>query len=83
MSVNGKPNEGDVYLDEDGYLVGVLKNSNGCWHRFYIGTDKKGATMWIGEAAPDAFIAKPLKYVLNIRELLISVRKELQDEPSS
>lgn len=81
MSANGKPDEGDVHLDPDGYLVCYLKNSNGCWYRLYIGSEHKGNTMWLSDANTDV-IASGNK-LLNIKELLISVRKELQDESSS
>jgi hypothetical protein len=81
MSVNGKPNEGDVYLEEDGYIVCYLKNSNKCWYRLYLGPEHKGDSMWLSDANTDAITRG--KKLMNIKELLISVRKELQDEPSS
>ena len=80
MSVNGKPDEGDVYLEEDGYMVCHLKNTNGCWYRLYLGPDSKGNTMWLSDASTAAYCKGDP--VMNIKELLISVRKELQDEPS-
>jgi hypothetical protein len=81
MSVNGKPNDGDVYLDKDGYMVGYLKNVNGCWYRLYLGPESKGNNMWIGDPSPEQYTSG--EYVMNIKELLNSVRKELQDESSS
>jgi hypothetical protein len=81
MSVNGKPNEGDVHLDPDGYMVCYLKNVNGCWYRLYLGPESKGSTMWLSDASSDVHCIG--KYVMNIKQLLISVRKELQDESSS
>jgi hypothetical protein len=81
MSVNGKPNEGDVYLDTDGYMVCHLKNANQCWYRLYLGPESKGDTMWLSDANTDAITRG--KKLMNIKELLISVRKELQDESSS
>jgi hypothetical protein len=81
MSVNGKPNEGDVHLDTDGYMVCYLKNANGCWYRLYLGPESKGDTMWLSDASKDAYCSG--ENVMNIKDLLLSVRKELQDEPSS
>jgi hypothetical protein len=80
MSVNGKPNEGDVYLEDDGYMVTYLKNSGGCWYRLYLAPAAKGDTTWVSDAVLDVY-AKG-EHVMNIVQLLLSVRKELQDEPS-
>ena len=81
MSVNGKPNEGDVYLEKDGYMVCHLKNVNGCWYRLYLGPESKGDYMWLSDASTESYCSgEPL---MNIKQLLISVRKELQDESSS
>jgi hypothetical protein len=81
MSVNGKPNDGDVYLDKDGYMVGYLKNLNGCWYRLYLGPEGKGDGMWLSDSSTEAYCSGEL--IMNIKQLLISVRKELQDESSS
>jgi hypothetical protein len=81
MSVNGKPSEGDVHLDKDGYLVCYLKNSNGCWYRLYLAPESKHNTMWLTGAYPEVFTQG--EKILNIKDLLNSVRKELQDESSS
>jgi hypothetical protein len=81
MSVNGKPNEGDVYLEKDGYMLCYLKNANGCWYRLYLGPESKGNSMWLSDATTNAYCNGD--HVMNIKELLISVRKELQDESSS
>jgi hypothetical protein len=81
MSVNGKPNEGDVHIDPDGYMLCYLKNINGCWYRVYLGPASKGNTMWLSEASLDAYASG--EKVMNIKDLLISVRKELIDESSS
>ena len=81
MSVNGKPNEGDVHLDTDGYMVCYLQNSRKCWYRLYIGPESKGNTMWLSDASTDAYCSG--ENIMNIKDLLLSVRKELQDESSS
>ena len=81
MLVNGKPSEGDVVLDSDGYLVCYLKNSNGCWYNLYLAAEGKGNTMWLSDAKHDAYAKGTV--LLNIKELLTTVRKELQDESSS
>lgn len=81
MSVNGKPNEGDVYLEKDGYMLCYLKNVNGCWYRLYLGPESKGDTMWLSDASKDAYCSG--ERIMNIKDLLLSVRKELQDESSS
>jgi hypothetical protein len=81
MSVNGKPNEGDVHLDPDGYMVCYLKNVNRCWYRLYIGPESKGNTMWLSDASTEAYCSG--ESIMNIKDLLLSVRKELQDESSS
>jgi hypothetical protein len=81
MSVNGKPNEGDVYQDPDGYMVCYLKNSSGCGYRLYLGPVSKSNQLWLSDANIDAYCSG--MYVMNIKDLLISVRKELQDESSS
>lgn len=81
MSVNGRPDEGDVYLDADGYITGFFKNSNGCWYQLYLSPESKGNTMWLSDAKKDAYAGG--KHMMNIKDLLISIRKELQDESSS
>jgi hypothetical protein len=81
MSVNGKPNEGDVYLDEDGYMVTFLKNSNGCWYRLYLAPEHKGDTIWLSDATSDVYARG--KYVMNILKLLVAVRKDVLDESSN
>ena len=81
MSVNGKPNEGDVYLEKDGYMLCYLKNVHGCWYRLNLGPESRGNSMWLSDARTEAYCSgEPL---MNIKQLLISVRKELQDESSS
>lgn len=81
MSVNGKPNEGDVYLDTDGYMVCYLKNANHCWYMLYLGPESTGDTMWLSGASTEAYCSG--ERIMNIKDLLLSVRKELQDESSS
>lgn len=83
MSVSGKPNEGDVYLDTDGYMLCYLKNSNGCWYKLYLSPEKKGGNMWLNEPSPSIYPSIGYKFVMNIKELLTTIRKELTDESSS
>jgi len=80
MSVNGKPDEGDVYLDADGYMVCHLKNSGGCWYRLYLGPESRGSNFFLSDASTDAYCKGDP--VMNIKELLLAVRKDLKDEPS-
>jgi hypothetical protein len=81
MSVNGKPNEGDVHIDSEGYMLCYLKNSNGCWYKLYLGPASKGDMMWLSEASLEVYPSG--ESIMNIKDLLLSVRKELQDESSS
>jgi hypothetical protein len=81
MSVNGKPNEGDVYLEDDGYMLCYLKNSNSCWYKLYLSPEAKGSNLWLSEPSPSIFSNKGV-FVMNIKDLLLTVRKELKDEPS-
>lgn len=79
MSANGKPNEGDVYITADGNMVCYMQNANGCWYKLYL---TKNGTMFITDPSPDASYFN-YKYVMNMKSLLIQVRKELEDESSS
>jgi hypothetical protein len=81
MSVNGKPDEGDVHLDGDGYMVCYLQNNNKCWYRLYLAPESKGNTMWLSDANTNAYCSG--EKILNLKDLLLTVRKELQDESSS
>jgi len=81
MSVNGKPDEGDVYLDDDGYFVCHLKNTSGCWYKLFLSSDNAGASMFLSGANADTHAFG--KHVLNIKDMLLTIRKELQDESSS
>ena len=80
MSVNGKPDEGDVYLEEDGYMVCHLKNNNGCSYRLYLAPEGEGNTMWLSDASTAAYCKG--EKIMNIKELLLAVREDLKDEPS-
>ena len=83
MSVNGKPNEGDVYIDVDGYLRIYFKNINRVWYDVIISPEENGSHMWITDPKSEVFIHKDNKFVMNVKELLSTVRKELKDESSS
>lgn len=83
MSVNGKPDEGDVYLDKDGYLRIYFKNVSRVWYDVIIAPDEKGGHMWVAEPKLDVYMHDDNKFVMNVLELLIRIRKELKDESSS
>ena len=80
MSVNGKPDEGDVYLEDDGYMVSYLKNTGDCWYKLYLSPSMKDDRLWLSDCCDKVYPNG--KFVLNIRDLLLSIRKDLQDEPS-
>lgn len=83
MSVNGKPNEGDVYVDTDGYLRIYFKNVHRVWYDVLIAPEEKGNHMWVADPKADVFMPPDNKFVMNVKELLITIRKELKDESSS
>lgn len=83
MSVNGKPNEGDVYLDKEGYLRIYFKNVSRAWYDVIIAPEEKGCHMWIAEPKPEVYMHEDSKFVMNIKDLLSTVRKELKDESNS
>ena len=83
MSVNGKPDEGDVYLDVDGYLRIYFKNVNRVWYDVIIAPEEKGNHMWVTDPKAEVFIHKDNKFVMNIKELLKTIIQELKDEPSN
>ena len=80
MSVNGKPNEGDVYLETDGYMRVYCTNSNGVWYDLLL---SKTNHMYVGDARTKPYLPADAKFVMNIKELLISIRQDIQDESSS
>jgi hypothetical protein len=84
MSVNGKPSEikeGDVYLEEDGFMRMYFKNTNGVWYETLFSPTTE--LSWVD--TPKAYPHHPdsAKFVMNVKELLHTVRKEIQDESSS
>ncbi len=83
MSVNGKQDEGNVYLDIDGYMLCYLKNASGCWYKLYLSPEKRGGNMWLSDSSPSIYPNNDYKFVMNIKELLTTIRKELTDESSS
>lgn len=82
MLVNGKPDEGDVYLEDDGYMLCYLTNANNCWYKLYLSPEAKGNNMWLSDPTP-AICHSSGKFVMNIKNLLLSIRKDLQDELSN
>ncbi|CAB4139356.1 hypothetical protein UFOVP337_36 [uncultured Caudovirales phage] len=83
MSVNGKPNEGDVYLDKDGYLRIYFKNIHSVWYDVLIAPEHKDNVMWLAEPKAQVYMHDDNKFVMNVKELLTTIRKELKDESSS
>ena len=83
MSVNGKPNEGDVYLDTDGYIRIYFESIHTVWYAVLISPETKGSHMWIAEPKPEVLIQDNSKFLMNLKELLTTIRKELKDESSS
>ena len=83
MSANGKPNEGDVYLDTDGYIRIYFESVHNVWYDVLISPEHRCNHMWIAEPKPETTIRDGSKFVMNVKELLTTVRKELTDESSS
>lgn len=80
MLVNGKPNNGDVYVDKDGDLRIYCKNTWDAWYPVIITKDH----MWVQEARPMGYdVSKEFKFLLNIRDLLLAIKKDALDEPSN
>jgi hypothetical protein len=80
MSANGKLNNGDVFIDKDGDIRIYAKNTWDAWYPITITKDymfvSEGRTMPNG--VPSEF-----KFLVNLKELLLTVKKEVQDEPSN
>lgn len=83
MSVSGKPSEGDVVLEKDGYVRIYLTNSNGVWYHLYLSPEHKGEHMWVSEPRTAPLSNTDTKLLLNLKDLLKTVRKEMLDESSS
>lgn len=85
MSASGKSvKSGDVYMDEDGYMRVLMTNTGGVWFTFLISKPESSiAHAWVSEPKAKAFIPDNSKYVMNIKDMLISVRQELLSEPSN
>lgn len=82
MSVNGEHEvkDGDVFLEKDGYLKLHISNVHGVWYSVALSPNNN---MWVAEPKTKATVHDDDKFVMNIKELLVSVRKEVQDELSS
>lgn len=83
MSVNGKPNEGDVYLDKDGYMRIHFKSIHGVWYTALITPESKKDLMWFDDPKREPYVPPDSKFVMNIKSLLVSVRKDVLDESSN
>lgn len=85
MSASGKSvKNGDVYLDEDGYMRVLMTNTTEVWYTFLVSKPESvGGHSWIAEPTAKAFVPLGSQYVMNIKDLLISVRQELLSESST
>jgi hypothetical protein len=84
MSVNGKPSEvkeGDVYLEEDGFMRMYFKNTTGVWFETVF-TPVSGVS-WVDSPRVTPYCPASSKFIMNVRDLLHTVKKEIQDESSS
>ncbi len=85
MSASGKSvKSGDVYMDEDGYMRVLMTNTSEVWFTFLVSKPESSiAHAWVSEPKAKAFIPDNSKYVMNIKDMLISVRQELMRESSN
>jgi len=84
MSASGKSvKSGDVYMDEDGYMRVLMTNTSDVWFTFVVAKRDVGSHSWVSEPKAKAFIPDKSKYVMNIKDMLVSVREELLSEPSN
>jgi hypothetical protein len=84
MSASGKSvKNGDVYLDEDGYIRVLVSNTSDVWFTYLVSNRDTGAVAWVSEPKAKAYIPDKSKYVMNIKDMLVSVREELLSEPST
>ncbi len=85
MSASGKSvKNGDVYLDDDGYMRVLLTNTSDVWFTFLVSKPESSiAHAWVSEPKVKAFVPDKSKYVMNIKDMLVSVRQELLSEPSN
>jgi|694.fasta_scaffold79252_5 hypothetical protein len=79
MSANGKLNNGDVFLDKDGDIRVYAKNTWDAWYPITITKEY----MFIQEARVMNEVPHEFKFLVNLRELLLTIKKEVQDEPSN
>ena len=81
MLANGKLNNGDVYVDKDGDLRIYCKNTWDAWYPIVI---TKERFMWVQEArSMEHGVPKEYKFLLNVRDLLLTIKKDVLDEPSN
>jgi hypothetical protein len=84
MSVSGKQSEikdGDVYLETDGYMRMYFTNTDAVW--FEVLFSKTNRTSWVGNPRLKPYVPDGAKHIMNVADLLFSVRDELQNEPSN
>jgi hypothetical protein len=67
---------GDVVLEGDGYMRVYMKATNGVWFEFILSPNNLS---WVTEPKRDPFIATNNKYVLNVKDLLVSIREEMRE----
>jgi hypothetical protein len=84
MSVSGKLSsvkQGDVVLEKDGYMRMYFRNTNDVW--FEIVFSKENKHCWVSEAKTKPYIPTECAHVMNVADLLFSVKAELANEPSN
>jgi hypothetical protein len=83
MSVNGKPSEikeGDVYLEQDGFMRMYFKSTHGVWLETLF--SPTSGLSWVDAPRLKPHCPDSAKFLMNVKELLYAVRKEIQDESS-
>ena len=79
MSANGKLNNGDVFINGHGDISIYAKNTWDAWYPITITKDH----MWVNEPRPIKDVAPQDKFLLNLKDLLLAIKKEVQDELSN
>lgn len=80
MLANGKPNNGDVYVDKDGDLRIYCKNTWDAWYPITITNDY----LFVTEGRPmEHGVPQEYKFLLNLKDLLLAIKKDALDEPSN
>lgn len=81
MLANGKLNNGDVYVDAEGDIRIYCKNTWDAWYPVIITKDRM---MWVQEGrSMEHGVPQEYKFLLNIKDLLLAIKKDALDEPSN